>query len=355
MTIRKLSIALMIFIFVATSSGCETKAKTALDTHLITMKNLDTYIINVSNIKNTVEYSEISSKYVYVDNINDSFLISDNDNEDSDYDKDDIIFENDDHSLYGYFYEDTWHKYIIDKNYLNIRDFEKEIFRFFTEPAVKIDEEFSKYETYLSIYDLSGKLYNITGEELGSQYKGIDFLVTAYYSETLKRFTHFSFDLSGILERINSDNEITTEDEVSWFIDFSFESFNKDFEVVLDEYVVDDYYDGFNNFMIFTFDERFSYEMVSGSVDYLQDKDVLQIIFKETGLYRLFLSNISELGEIHITILDEHFKVFREEFLCGTHPLTNYFTYKSGTYYVVITANGDDFVETDYRFLFLNN
>ena len=350
---KRLIILVLTLFTVVIASGCENVPNSNMENHINTMSAMQTYVISVTSSKSDITYSDVSSSYIYVDNNNGTFLLSNEDREVVNINSDDVIFEFDNNVLYGYMFEDIWHKYEVDNNYLSIRNFESILFSFFKDATESISDEYTVYETYLNLSDLEGKMYNVTSHEMDKEFYGDDFLVTAYYSNIENRFTSFSFDLSDILVKMNKEIGTITTSEAEWKVNFTFEEINEDFSVSINDYVFDDYLNGFEHLDLFDFDQRFSYEMINGSMSYLHDQDVIKVEFKETGLYRLFLTNITSTKKLLITILDSNMDIFLEEEIDVTKTMSDYETYNEGVYYIVICVDDTEFNEIAYSFLFL--
>ena len=178
---RLLLVVLSLFV-VSLITGCTSVGNTDLHNHLKTMDANQTYVIKTESVKSDITYVDSMSSYIYVDNFNSTFLISNEEKDVLEINNEDIMFEYEDSTLYGYVYNESWRRYEVDNKYLNIKYFETVLFSFFSDAEKETVNDYTVYKAALTMNDLEGRLFNIIGEELDSNYNNTEFEVTAYYS-----------------------------------------------------------------------------------------------------------------------------------------------------------------------------
>ena len=163
--------------------------------HLNTMDALDTYVMELDSVKYQISGNQFSSKFIYIDNENNTFMISDRDRDVIEVEQNDVVFELNDDQVFGSVYTDSWIKYKLSSEYMNLRYLEKALFEFFSDSKVTVIDGIYTYQATTTIEALEGNIYNIFEIDFTDEQRIIEFPIEAVYDAVEERFLSFEFDL----------------------------------------------------------------------------------------------------------------------------------------------------------------
>ena len=356
---KKITILLLSLISTVMLGGCENNPGAVMDanlkSHLDTLDDLDTYTIGFTSEKSINNEETALSKFIYVDNVNDTFAVSVYDKEEYSIVNTDLVFEHKGDKLYNYVYNNGWIKHEIDSSFMNIVDFESAVFEYFKNATTKEIGDNVIYTAHMSLNKIKDSGYTIFGNQISEEYYYLDIPLTITYNKTEERFTNFDFDFAPIVEAMNVSEGRTTQESDYWNISFEFTKLNESFEVVISEYVVDDFINDFEGETFTGITELNSFDLITGCVDYHEDQDLLKVNFEDSGLYQLSLRSFEEVDDIVVTILDSEHNIFRTFILNSEDSATSYWNYTKGTYYVLVSGNLTECTSADYSLLFMSN
>ena len=325
-----------------------------IEKHNNTMSTLGTYFVEVVSSKTNTGVTQNTTEYIYIDNDNDTFLLTNQLKDTFEIYHEDVVFEMEEDKLYSYIFEDKWSKYEVSDSYLSLKNIEHVLFAFFTDAEVQNTNFEIVYTDTLTMNDLKGKITNILDLEIDQDLYDQEFSMSAVYSKNEERFISFTFDLTE--QMILSDYEETFySSDAAWTLTLDFKNIDQEFHVLVDEFIEDDYYNDFTHKGILEFDEKYSYELIKGTVNYESDQDILTLIFDKTGLYKLMLKDINTLNDLVVTIMDEQQNVVRTLTVSAHDNFSNYWNFSKGTYYICIESIGSSDTPTNYSFLFITN
>ena len=69
--------------------------------HLNTMASLDTYVMEFDSVKHQISGDQLSSKFIYIDNDNSTFMISDRDRDIIEVEQGDVVFQLNNDEVFG--------------------------------------------------------------------------------------------------------------------------------------------------------------------------------------------------------------------------------------------------------------
>lgn len=357
---KKITIMLLTVVSGFVLGGCELTQPNLIDSnlqsHIETMSILDSYVIKYSSDLLNGNEHKINESYVYVDNNNETFVVSSEDKEDANLiDIEDLVFQFERKKLYNYLFDDVWIKHEVDVSFFNIISFEKVTMKYIQDMKYQFTDEEVNYVAYLSLEDVKDSGYSVFGSNIPEEYFNVKVPLTVTFNKVEQRFTSFEFDFKPVLIQMNNDKGYTTDKEDSWIVKFEYERLNEYFDLVIDDYIIDDYVDDFEQKTLSGITELFSYDLIKGCVNYDHDYDLIKVEFVKSGIYQLSLRNFNDVGDIVVTIMDINHKVITTFNLNNHDPLTSFWNYAKGTYYVLITGNLVDSNPLDYSLIFMSN
>ncbi|AIO18599.1 hypothetical protein KQ51_00719 [Candidatus Izimaplasma bacterium HR1] len=356
---KKITILFLSVISAILLGGCENNppiiGDSNLESHFNTIGALDTYTIKFEVDKNIQGSSTTNTNFIYVDNVNDTFAVSVYDKEDYSVLTTDLVFEYEDGKLYNYIYNDVWIKHEIDSKLLNFVEFENTVFEYFKNATTENIDGKIIYSADISINNIKDSGYTALGGNTSKEYYDIDIPITITFCTTEERFVKFELDFKPVMEAMNVDQGIETLEDDYWKVSFEYTKIDESFEIVISDYIFDDFIDDFDEEAFIGMTELYSFELIKGCVDYNEDKDLLKVEFEDSGLYQLSLRSYEEVDDLVVTILDSNHNIFRTFILNSKDSVTSYWNYTRGTYYVLVSGNLSDCSSADYSLLFMSN
>jgi hypothetical protein len=337
-------------------AGCDAPEDlSTLDVHSGTMNSYSTYTIHYEEIRIDSEYFYSNNVYVYVDNMSDRFIVSDNQKTNVALAIDDFLFEVSDDKVFGYTNEDVWLRYEVKNDLLNAKNFEAGFFRYVKDGMVRKDDDIVTYTKHLAVEDLGDDYVNLLGVDIPHKYENIDFVMTASYSVTEDRFTSFKMDFTPVLEVISDDINKTLPEGATWEVNIGFDDINLAYTINAPDYTDDDYLNDFSYNSLLGLTTQHSYELFEGSVNYTDDQDIFSVIVDSSQLYKIYIRELSNHIGLNIKILDSHLNVFKEITIDENDKESDYYNFDKGEYYLVVTSDSDNCEGTGYSFLFLTH
>ena len=300
---KKLAILVLSLLTVTGLVGCEeTTHELNLDNHIKTMDSMDTYVMEIESNRQTTNGDVITKRYIYVDNTNSTFLVSDHEKDPVSVENGDVIFEVLEDEIFGYFFTDVWTKYELSPDYSNLKYFESIIFDFFTDDTVTVADGMHTYESTTTLATLIGNIFNMFEMDFAEEDMSIEFPISAIYSSKESRFLSFEFNLNPIINQGSFHYPDTTD----WKITLTFDVLNEDFELNIIGDIHDDYVGDFNQSSILEIVHRFCFEMIRGSIDFSIDKDLFKVEFEDDGIYQIKATKLNNIDNLYIHVLDEY-------------------------------------------------
>ena len=356
---KKTAILLLVIVSSLLLVGCDNEQPilidTNLETHINTMDALNTYVIKFYTDKELNNIKSVSSNYVYIDSANETFVVSTMDKECYDILHTDLVFQYDEDGLFNFIYNDGWIKHEIDSTFINIINFESVVFDHFKDPTIEDTDTETVYTAHLSLEDIKDSGYTAFGGSVPEKYFNIEIPLSIAFNKTEERFTTFEFDFKPILEAMNLDEGLETQDEDIWNVTFEYTKLNEEFNLEITEYVVDDYIGDFDHEVFSIIKEMYSYDLIDGCVNYTDDSDLIKIRFEESGLYQLSLRAFNQTSDLVVKVLDKNHEIIRTFTLNSKDTATSYWNYTKGTYYVLVSGVLKDDTAADYSLIFMGN
>lgn len=340
--------------------GCDSNQPSLIDSnlqsHLDSMGAMDTYVIKFTSDKMDSFEQSSNINYVYVDNVNETFVLSPENKDDENFiNKTDLVFQYENNKLFNIMFDDVWIKHEISSTYFNVKNFETEVMKYLHDISYDINEEEITYVAYLSLNDVKDSGFQAFGDSIPEMYFNVDVPLTIKYSKTEERFISFELDFTPVMIEMDQDLGLSTSGDDSWIIKFEYERLDKEYNLIVDEYVIDDFVDGFYGDMINGIKELYSYDLIKGSVNYNNDQDLIRVEFTKSGIYQLSLRNFNEVLDLNVTILDVNHKIITTFVMNSDNSMTSFWNYAKGTYYVLVSGDLIDNISTDYRLIFMSN
>lgn len=327
-----------------------------LDKHINTLECLDTYVIEFETEKFDNGNLNTAANFIYVDNKNDSFVISVLDKENPGIiENTDLVFEYDGDKLYNYMYDDLWIKHEINKHIVNVIGFEETVFDFLMNLTEETIDDNVIYKAIVTMEDIKDSGYTAFGGNVAEKYYNVEIPIIATYSIVEERFISFEFDFINVLKAMDADQGLTTSEEDYWKVKFEYTCIDDDFDLVIEDYVMDDFIDDFSQETITDIVELYSYELIKGCVDYSTDHDLIKIEFETNGLYQLSLQAFDGVHDLVISILDNNHNIVRTFNLNNDDDHTSYWNYAEGTYYLIVSGDLVEATAANYSLIFLSN
>lgn len=327
-----------------------------LEKHKYTIENLDTYIIELDAKKYNNNVTDSTSNYLYVDNIHHSFMFSSEDKDDASIiNPSDIVFEYEGRKLFSFIYDDVWFKHQIDEELISIIDFEEIVLESLENLTKTTVEDKVIYKAVIALEDLVSSGYATLAGSVPEKYYNVTVPVTAVYSQELERFTTFDFDFKPVLEAMNKDLGYFTSNDDYWNVSFEYVRINEEYEIGINDYVLDDYIDYFEAFSIDGIKHLYSFDLINGCVNYSNDRDLMKVEFVDSGLYQLALWAFDGTTDLVVTILDIHQNEIMTFNLNNEDSLTNYWNFAKGSYYILVSSSLSDLSSAHYSLIFMSN
>lgn len=350
---KRIVILVLSILCVTAFVGCEEVShEYNLRHHEITMDTLSTYVIDIESNRQTTIGEELTNSYIYVDNINNTFLVSNYLKDPISAKNADVIYEEINDDIYGLFYNGVWTKYQLSSEYAKLKYIEKVIVDLFDgDTSVKVSNNLYFYRTFATLDDLDGSILDIFAIDFAKDNRSVEFPITAIYSIEESRFISFKLDFNPILDTGDTNYANTTD----WSITITFEDFNDNFELSIQDVQQDDFINDFDQNDKLQITRKYCFEMIRGSLDFSLDKDLFKVEFEDDGVFLLKAISLENIDNLYISVLDESRKFIRSFELSKEDDSSNYWSYSKGIYYLQVS--GDIGIQniTEYNFLFLGN
>ncbi|MEC9485468.1 MAG: hypothetical protein UMR38_06295 [Candidatus Izemoplasma sp.] len=321
-----------------------------LDYHQDYMNNLDAYTILYTETKGSLENTEVTNKYVYVDNDHEMWRISDVYSEDLNYTNGDIIFTKNNGSYFQYVYDEQWLKYERDASVEVTKFFEQPFYDYVKHGTMTNNNTELVFEHDVLLGDLDpSKYYDIFGIEIPTTYHNYPVRLVATYNTEDDVFTSFKIDFTEIYEAWLSDINQSMP-SVTWEIDIAYDMDMNAFALSLPQAINDDHANNMNPFNFIKVVTTDSFEFIEGILNYGSDIDLLGVHIDRTDRYQLSLRELTVPTNLIVKIYDENMNVI-EEILFEDNDTSTYYNLPKGDYYVGITSN-DEKEDVYYKILF---